>query len=129
MWAASSGNCELGVLLRKMCKDSLQDESDPRRYALSFLNHRNKDGRTALMFACKYGHLEFARYLITQEFVVLSAFTDPPVLERPLDSILYHESKDGSLRTQQTIESNSLLQQNLIGCLIANLKRNLRGQK
>ena len=33
------------------------------------------------------------------------------------------------LRTQLTIESNSLLQQNLIGYLIANLKRNLRGEK
>ena len=33
------------------------------------------------------------------------------------------------LRTQLTIESNFLLQQNLIGYLIANLKRNLRGEK
>ena len=32
------------------------------------------------------------------------------------------------LRTQLIIEPNSLLQQNLIGYLIANLKRNLRGE-
>ena len=33
------------------------------------------------------------------------------------------------LRTRLTIESNSLLQQNLIGYLIANLKRNPRSEK
>ena len=30
----------------------------------NFVNARNKDGRTALMFACKYGHLELVKWLV-----------------------------------------------------------------
>ena len=66
--------------------------------------------------------VSLAQALFVQPTLLL---LDEPTNHLDLGACVWLEN----LRTQLTIESNSLLQQNLIGYLIANLKRNLRGEK
>eukprot|EP00392_Amoebophrya_sp_AT5.2_P011749 g11834.t1 len=75
-WACSSGSLEL---VKMLCEWMVQrDEKEkqgsgikdrgeiPRGSSSSWLNAQNKDGRTPLMFAAKYGHLAIVRYLLEE---------------------------------------------------------------
>ncbi|CAD7926002.1 unnamed protein product [Amoebophrya sp. A120] len=64
-WACTSGNLTLVKLLLDWI--FLQDSKDNHGKNLgdTVLNHKNKEGRTPVMFACKYGHLEVVKYLYT----------------------------------------------------------------
>ena len=52
-----------------------------------------------------------------------------PQMDYPRDQFGNHVTVVKVLRTRCTTESNSVLRQNLIGCLIVNLKLNIKGRK
>lgn len=74
-WAATGNATEVTRWLIELGKTRLKSSSScagletestsgPTFTYSDFLNHRNKDGRTPLMFAAKYGHLDILNMLI-----------------------------------------------------------------
>ncbi|CAD7923240.1 unnamed protein product, partial [Amoebophrya sp. A25] len=68
--SASEHDCPLGNGEQLLDEDREPEDVTVRRTrstsktAATLLNAKNKDGRTPLMFACKYGHLEVLRFLV-----------------------------------------------------------------